>query len=179
MRPLLPKPITSAYVSSSTSYFWEPAKPSNYTPPMRKRRSRHSGSSENRVRAGCTFFMRWVINADWRELFSTSVVDPNGTREALPSVIPTIHDADRSGVEMRKIAAAIVLVLLSTQCRAQGADQCDQIRAAIAQHGLGAARKHAAEHHGLSPADLRRIEQSCGIGGRTGRTNKKASRRPR
>jgi hypothetical protein len=71
--------------------------------------------------------------------------------------------------EMRAIAIAIVLVLLSTQCHAQSAPstgQCDQVRAAIAQHGLQAARKHAMEHHGLTRADLRTIEQSCGIGDR-------------
>jgi hypothetical protein len=69
---------------------------------------------------------------------------------------------------MRRIAIAFVLALLSTQCYAQGGpsgDQCGQVRAAIAQHGLQAARQHAAANHGLSPADLSRIEQSCGIGG--------------
>ena len=74
--------------------------------------------------------------------------------------------------EMRRIAIAIVLALLSTHCQAQGAPntgQCDQIRGAIAQHGLQAARKHAAANHGLSPTDLRSIEQSCGIGQRAKR----------
>ena len=70
--------------------------------------------------------------------------------------------------DMRRIAFAFGLALLSTQCYAQGGpsgDQCDQIRAAIAQHGLQAARQHAAANHGLGPADLSRIEQSCGVGG--------------
>jgi hypothetical protein len=68
-----------------------------------------------------------------------------------------------------------MLALLSTHCHAQGAPsagQCDQVRAAIAQHGLQAARKHAAENHGLSQADLRTIEQSCGIGGRVKRAKR-------
>jgi hypothetical protein len=70
---------------------------------------------------------------------------------------------------MRGIAIAIVLAVLSTPCHAQGGvspGQCDQIRAAIAQHGLQAARKHAMENHGLSREDIRTIEQSCGIGQR-------------
>ena len=76
---------------------------------------------------------------------------------------------------MRGAAIAIVLALLSTHCHAQGAPnngQCDQVRAAIAQHGLQAARKHAAENHGLSQADMRTIEQSCGIGHPTRRAKR-------
>ena len=76
---------------------------------------------------------------------------------------------------MRGIGIAIVLGLLSTQCHAQGAPstgQCEQVRAAIAQHGLEASRKHAMANHGLSRADLRTIEQSCGIGQRAGRTKR-------
>ena len=72
----------------------------------------------------------------------------------------------------RGIAIAVVLALLSTECHAQSGPnpgQCDQIRAAIAQHGLEAARKHAMANYGLSPVDLRAIEQSCGIGQRDGR----------
>jgi hypothetical protein len=68
---------------------------------------------------------------------------------------------------MRGTVIATALVLLSTQGHAQNAPtagQCDQVRAAIAEYGLDAARKHAMEHHGLTRADLRRIEQSCGIG---------------
>ena len=71
--------------------------------------------------------------------------------------------------EMRRTAFGFVLVLLSTQCYAQGGPsggQCDQVRAAIAQHGLQAARAHAAANHGLSAGDMSRIEQSCGIGSR-------------
>jgi ribosomal protein S9 len=67
---------------------------------------------------------------------------------------------------MRSIAVSIVLVLLSIEGRAQGgpsAGQCDQVRAAIAQHGLHNARKHAMENYGLTLADLRNIEQTCGI----------------
>jgi ribosomal protein S9 len=73
---------------------------------------------------------------------------------------------------MQKIAIAIVLAMLSIECHAQGGPstgQCDQIRAAIAQYGLQAARKHAMENYGLSQADLRTIEQGCGIGGRARR----------
>jgi ribosomal protein S9 len=77
---------------------------------------------------------------------------------------------------MRGIAIAIVLALLSIECHAQGGPstgQCDQIRAAIAQYGLQAARKHAMENYGLSLADLRGIEQGCGIDNR-GRQNKRS-----
>jgi len=76
---------------------------------------------------------------------------------------------------MRKIAVAIVFALLSTQCPAQGTlngDQCEQVRAAIAQHGLQAARQHAMENYGLAPADLRRIEHECGVGIRDRRINR-------
>ena len=80
---------------------------------------------------------------------------------------------------MRGIAIAIVLVLLSIECHAQfgpqfgpqtgpqggpNPGQCEQIRAAIQQHGLQNARKHAMANYNLTPADLRNIEQSCGIG---------------
>ena len=74
--------------------------------------------------------------------------------------------------EMRGIAIAIVLALLPIEFHAQGGPsngQCDQIRAAIAQYGLQAARKHAMANYGLSQADLRNIEQDCGIGGRSRR----------
>jgi hypothetical protein len=67
---------------------------------------------------------------------------------------------------MRRIAVAVVLVLLSIECHAQSgpsAGQCDQVRAAVAQHGLQNARKHAMENYGLALADLRNIEQTCGI----------------
>jgi len=69
---------------------------------------------------------------------------------------------------MRGIAIACVLVLLSIECHAQGGPnpgQCEQIRSAIQQHGLQNARKHAMANYNLTPADLRNIEQSCGIGG--------------
>ena len=64
---------------------------------------------------------------------------------------------------------AIMLVLLSIECHAQNGPspgQCDQVRAAVAQYGLQNARKHAMENYGLTLADLRNIEQSCGIGDR-------------
>ena len=70
---------------------------------------------------------------------------------------------------MRQIAVAVVLVLLSIECHAQSgpsSGQCDQVRAAIAQHGLQNARKHAMANYGLTLVDLRNIEQSCGIGDR-------------
>ena len=76
---------------------------------------------------------------------------------------------------MRRISIIAVAAVLSTQCYAQGgpnAGQCEQVRAAIAQYGLQAARKHAMENYGLAAADLRRVEQECGIGGRTRRTNR-------
>ena len=78
-----------------------------------------------------------------------------------------------------RIATAIVLAVLSTHCHAQGAPspgQCDQVRAAIAQHGLQNARKHAMANYNLTLADLRNIEQSCGIGERErGRRTKRQS----
>jgi ribosomal protein S9 len=77
---------------------------------------------------------------------------------------------------MRRIAIAIVLALLSIECHAQNGPstgQCDQIRTAIAQYGLQAARKHAMANYGLSQADLRTIEQGCGIGDR-GRRDKRS-----
>jgi ribosomal protein S9 len=73
---------------------------------------------------------------------------------------------------MRGIAIASVLALLTIECHAQtgpSMGQCDQIRAAIAQYGLQAARKHAMANYGLSATDLRSIEQSCGIGERSRR----------
>ena len=79
------------------------------------------------------------------------------------------------GIAFAIVLTAIVLTLVSTQCYAQGgpsAGQCDQVRAAIAQHGLQAARNHAAANHGLSRADLSRIEQSCGIGNRAKRAKR-------
>ena len=80
---------------------------------------------------------------------------------------------------MRRIAVASVLVLLSIECHAQSgpsAGQCDQVRTAVAQYGLQNARKHAMENYGLSLADLRNIEQSCGIGERN---RSQAAKRPR
>lgn len=73
---------------------------------------------------------------------------------------------------MRKTTVVTVLALLSTASYAQtapSAGQCEQVRAAVAQHGLEAARKHAMENYGLSRADLRSIEQNCGIGQRSRR----------
>ena len=79
---------------------------------------------------------------------------------------------------MRGIAIAIVLTLSSIACHAQSTPttgQCDQVRTAVAQYGLQNARKHAIEHYSLTLADLRTIEQNCGIGGR-GRRAKTAAR---
>jgi ribosomal protein S9 len=76
---------------------------------------------------------------------------------------------------MHRISIIAVVALLSTECHAQSgpnAGQCDQVRAAIAQHGLQAARKHAMDNYGLTIADVRRIEQDCGIGNRGRRTNR-------
>jgi hypothetical protein len=82
---------------------------------------------------------------------------------------------------MRGFAIVIVLALLSIECHAQSAPttgQCDQVRAGIAQHGLQAARKHAMGHYGLTRADLRRIEQTCGIGHRGRLRPSERNRRP-
>ncbi len=104
-------------------------------------------------------------------------------REALPECGAEplrSHDSMHEAVlkrsdEMRGVPIAIVLALGSTHCLAQNspsADQCEQVRAAIAQYGLEAARKHAMANHGLSRDDLRTIEQSCGIGGRAKRAKR-------
>jgi len=79
--------------------------------------------------------------------------------------------------EMHRISimAAAVVAVLSTQCHAQGGPnpgQCEQVRAAIAQHGLQAARKHAMANYSLSMADVLRIEQECGVGNRSRKTNR-------
>ena len=80
---------------------------------------------------------------------------------------------------MRGIAIATVLVSLSIECHAQGMPgmmggpgmggpnpgQCEQVRGAIQQYGQQAARQHAMANYGLSPTDVRNIEQQCGIGG--------------
>jgi hypothetical protein len=76
---------------------------------------------------------------------------------------------------MRGIAIAVLLTLLSIECHAQNGPsngQCDQVRAAIAQYGLQAARKHARENYGLTQVDLRTIEQGCGIGHRDRRAKR-------
>ena len=86
---------------------------------------------------------------------------------------------------MRGTAIAIVLALLSIECHAQGMGggpnpgQCEQVRSAIAQHGLQSARKHAMENYGLSLVDLRNIEQSCGIGDRSRDRDRDRDRRAR
>ena len=75
---------------------------------------------------------------------------------------------------MNKISIAIALALLSTVCHAQtgpNPGQCEQVRSAISQYGLQAARKHAMANYGLSLNDVRRIEQECGIGGGGSRRN--------
>ena len=80
--------------------------------------------------------------------------------------------------DMRGLSFITVVAMLSTPCLAQnGPDdgQCEQVRAAIAQYGLHAARKHAAENYGLTPADLTRVEQDCGIEHHNRRTKKKVS----
>jgi hypothetical protein len=67
---------------------------------------------------------------------------------------------------MQRISIVTVLALLSTECHAQNAPttgQCNQVRAAIAQHGLQAARKHAMQHYGLTLTNLLKIEQDCGV----------------
>ena len=77
--------------------------------------------------------------------------------------------------EIGGISIIAVVAMLSKQCHAQSgpnASQCEQVRAAIAQHGLQAARKHAMENYSLTPADLRRVEQQCGIDKRGRRTKK-------
>ena len=77
--------------------------------------------------------------------------------------------------QMRGISALAAFMVLSTQCHAQNgpdAGQCEQVRAAVAEHGLKAARKHAMANYGLTPVDLRRVEQECGIDNKRGREPK-------
>lgn len=76
---------------------------------------------------------------------------------------------------MHRISIIAVVAMLSTECLAQSGPnpgQCEQVRAAIAQYGLQAARKHAMENYGLTLADVRRIEQDCGIDNRGRRANR-------
>ena len=80
---------------------------------------------------------------------------------------------------MRRIAIAMMLVLLSIECHAQGGPnpgQCEQVRSAIQQYGLQNARKHAMANYNLSAADLRNIEQGCGIGERDRDRGRRAKR---
>ena len=77
--------------------------------------------------------------------------------------------------EILGMSIMAVFAMLSAPSHAQNgpdAGQCEQVRAAIAQHGLQAARKHAMANYGLTAADLRRVEQECGVDGR-GRVSKK------
>ena len=77
--------------------------------------------------------------------------------------------------KMHRIAIVAVVAVLSTECYAQGgpnAGQCDQVRSAISQYGLQAARKHAMANYNLSMADVLRIEQECGVGNRSRKTNR-------
>jgi hypothetical protein len=72
---------------------------------------------------------------------------------------------------MRGIAIATGFLLLSVECHAQmqtapNPGQCEQVRSAIQQYGLQAARQHAIANYGLSVTDVRNIEQGCGIGER-------------
>ena len=67
---------------------------------------------------------------------------------------------------IRGLSIIAIAATLSTQALAQNgpdAGQCEQVRAAIAEHGLQAARKHAMANYGLTPADVRRVEQECGV----------------
>ena len=84
---------------------------------------------------------------------------------------------------MQKVLIVAVAAVLSTPCFAQfgpnpgqnGPDpgQCEQVRGAIQQYGLEAARKHAMANYNLSATDVRRVEQQCGVGGsRSKRTNR-------
>jgi len=79
---------------------------------------------------------------------------------------------------MLKPLVAIAAVMLCIQCQAQQQDhpnqaQCEQVRSAVAQYGLPAARKNAREQYGLSPADVQKVELECGINGRIHRARSK------
>jgi len=72
---------------------------------------------------------------------------------------------------MLKLSMAIAVVVLTSHCYAQQQNhpnpaQCEQVRSAVAQYGLQAARKNAQEQYGLTLADIHKIELECGIKGR-------------
>lgn len=89
---------------------------------------------------------------------------------------PTNRESNKQGVlvnlkPLAGITSLAVVALLAVQCQAQqrpNAGQCEQVRGAIAQYGLQAARKHAIQNYGLTHADLRRIEQECKVTTRSG-----------
>jgi len=78
--------------------------------------------------------------------------------------------------KMHRILFVAAFAVLSTQCLAQGGPnpgQCEQVKAAIEQYGLAAARKHAMANYNLSATDVRRVEQECGVGGGRSKQSKR------
>ena len=78
---------------------------------------------------------------------------------------------------MLRLSIAIAAAMFCLQCHAQQQDhpnptQCEQVRSAVAQYGLQAARENAHEQYGLSPANVHKVELECGIKGRTRRGRK-------
>ena len=78
---------------------------------------------------------------------------------------------------MLRPIVAICAAMFCLQCYAQQQDhpnpaQCEQVRSAVAQYGLQAARQNAREQYGLTPADIHKVELECGINGRSRRDRK-------
>jgi hypothetical protein len=91
--------------------------------------------------------------------------------------------ASRKNLKNSVIVALLGFVPVECYAQAQqgqtapSGDQCEQVRAAIEQYGLEAARKHATANYNLSPTDLRDIERSCAVGSNPGRKPKNPGQR--
>ena len=88
-----------------------------------------------------------------------------------------MHRNNIQSIRMLRPSIAIAAVALSLQCHAQQRDhpnpaQCEQVRSAVAQYGLQAARKNARAQYGLTLADVHKVELECGIKGRIHRGRK-------
>ena len=78
---------------------------------------------------------------------------------------------DRTSIKdsrMLRPSIAMAIAMLSIPCFAQQQShpnpaQCEQVRSAVAQYGLQAARKNAHEQYGLTLSDVHKVELECGI----------------
>lgn len=78
---------------------------------------------------------------------------------------------------MLRPSIAIAAAMFCLRCYAQQQNhpnpaQCEQVRSAVAQYGLRAARQNAHEQYGLSLADINKVESECGIKDRISRGRK-------